>query len=343
MRFRAIKIVFMLMVFILAAQSALAATSEEYYNAGMSLYQKAQYGQSIQYYQAAIQLDPSNWRAYQGMGHSYYRAGNIPEAVKAYDASLKLNPGNAELQKFVDNLKASQPAAATTSATPHEKVKPANKTDQKVRFGLILGGQMCKVNESSTDSSESSSSKLTFKPAFGGCLQIKLSPKFSFCPELLYAMKGDKNTSTSVDDLSDITYEHLQQSNTWVIDDDLNLTYVEFPVLFRFYPTQGHNLNLIFGPSISFLMSAKLKSTTHWTYMLNNEVLNDETTTETDDMKKDYSSADLGFILGAGYEVSQFTFDFRTDIGMSNLIKGTDNSGYTAKNFTIGLFVGYMF
>lgn len=47
------------MVFILAAQSALAATSEEYYNAGMSLYQKAQYGQSIQYYQAAIQLDPS--------------------------------------------------------------------------------------------------------------------------------------------------------------------------------------------------------------------------------------------------------------------------------------------
>ena len=90
-------------------------------------------------------------------------------------------------------------------------------------------------------------------------------------------------------------------------------------------------------------MSAKLKSTTHWTYMLKNEVMYDETTTETDDMKKDYSSADLGLILGAGYEVKHFTFDLRTDIGMSNLIKGTGNSGYTAKNFTLGLFVGYLF
>jgi len=173
MQFRFIKNVFLLGIFVLAAQSASAATSEEYYNAGMSLYQKAQYGQSIQYYQAAVQLDPSNWRAYQGMGHSYYRSGNILEAVKAYDASLKLNPGNTELQKFVDNLKSTQPTLVVApSAASQKKIKPANRTDQKVRFGLILGGQMCKVNENSTDSSESSSSKLTFKPAFGGRLQI---------------------------------------------------------------------------------------------------------------------------------------------------------------------------
>lgn len=56
------------MVFILAAQLALTTTSEEYYNVGMSLCQKAHYGQSIQCYQAAVQLDLSeyyNWITFE--------------------------------------------------------------------------------------------------------------------------------------------------------------------------------------------------------------------------------------------------------------------------------------
>jgi tetratricopeptide (TPR) repeat protein len=341
MRFRFIKNVFLLGIFVLAAQSALAATSEEYYNAGMSLYQKAQYSQSIQYYQAAVQLDPSNWRAYQGMGHSYYRSGNIPEAVKAYDASLKLNPGNTELQKFVDNLKASQPAVPAASAgRPQGKAKSNAKVDQPLRFGIKAGVQMCKIKESMGNSGEeASSSKMVLKPAFGGFLQYKISPKFSFCPELLYVGKGGKTSETTTEDAG---YSDYPETYTEQDDTKYSLSYIELPILLRFYPTSGHDLNLIFGPSVGFLMSANYKETLEEKY--SGSYTEEATVSTSGDVKQYYNSTDFGLVLGAGYEVGSLTFDLRADLGLSNIAKtGSDSSGYTAKNFAMGLFVGYLF
>ncbi|HET9870256.1 MAG TPA: tetratricopeptide repeat protein, partial [bacterium] len=128
-------------LFFLAAFPVLsfAVTAEDYYNAGNQLYQQGKLDQALQYYQAATQLDPNDWQAYQLIGYCYYTQKNNPLALQAMDKSLQINPNNPSLKQFADQLRASTPGApapATSTSSP-SAAKPAAVTDPLfLRLGL---------------------------------------------------------------------------------------------------------------------------------------------------------------------------------------------------------------
>ena len=106
----------LLLLLLLAAIPAGATVpAEDYYNAGIGLFQQKDSDKAIQYFHAAIQEKSDFWQAYQFLGEAYYQASNRTEAVVAIQQSLKLHPNNPELKKFLDMVKANSPWVAVWS------------------------------------------------------------------------------------------------------------------------------------------------------------------------------------------------------------------------------------
>jgi tetratricopeptide (TPR) repeat protein len=99
------QITYWIFILFFIACSLWAATSADYYAAGIQLYRQQQYAKSIQYFRAAVQLDPQNWKAYQVMGQAYYQLGDNTDAVQTMDQSLLINANNPPLRQFRDKLK----------------------------------------------------------------------------------------------------------------------------------------------------------------------------------------------------------------------------------------------
>ncbi len=102
-------------------------------------------------------------------------------------------------------------------------------------------------------------------------------------------------------------------------DVDLNLNYINIPVLFQYMFDNGFRLQA--GPQLGILASAKTKT--------NNTEIN---------VKDNYESIDLGLAVGAGYvsPITGFGLDVRYNIGLSNIHKnGNDlfNRGLQAGVF----------
>jgi tetratricopeptide (TPR) repeat protein len=113
------------------AGSLWAATSADYYAAGIRLYQQRQYAKSIQYLKAAVQLDPQNWKAYQVMGLAYYQLGDRTNSVQMMDQSLQINPNNPGLRQFRDKSNGSSTSAGGDN--------PAVKGGGPFGLGLEIG------------------------------------------------------------------------------------------------------------------------------------------------------------------------------------------------------------
>jgi tetratricopeptide (TPR) repeat protein len=113
------------------AGSLRAATSSDYYAAGIRLYQQRQYAKSIQYFKAATQLDPQNWKAFQVMGQAYYQLGDRTDAVQMMDHSLQINPNNPGLRQFRNKLSGSSTGAGGDN--------PAVKGGGPFGLGLEIG------------------------------------------------------------------------------------------------------------------------------------------------------------------------------------------------------------
>jgi len=60
------------------------------------LYDQKRYAQSIEWYQKALALDPSNVDARTDMGTAYFNSGNPDEALAAYRKSLEIDPHHAQ-------------------------------------------------------------------------------------------------------------------------------------------------------------------------------------------------------------------------------------------------------
>src|ERR1019366_7709513 len=103
------------MVFILSGR-VYAVTSAEYAAAGLQLYNQKNYPQAIQYYSAAISLDPNNAAALQGRANCYYSQGQLPQAISDYQKVYAIAP-SPQLSQFIQALQAkagtNAPAAAT--------------------------------------------------------------------------------------------------------------------------------------------------------------------------------------------------------------------------------------
>jgi tetratricopeptide (TPR) repeat protein len=140
-------------LFFLCAANVLAATANDYYNAGLSCYQQGQYDMAVQYFRAVVESQPYHWQAYQYLGSAYAAKGNYADALNAYQQSLQINPNNPALRRYVDQIRPMVPEAVSTgnanagntAAAPitHAGVDPFWK-EHKVflQVGAFLGTAM---------------------------------------------------------------------------------------------------------------------------------------------------------------------------------------------------------
>lgn len=166
---------------------------------------------------------------------------------------------------------------------------------QHVELGLKAG-----VNFASIQQSNSGYKSKT--GVNGGLLaHIHLNKSWAIQPELVYSEEGAKYTSNNV--------KH-----------DLNLNYLNIPVLLQYMTPSGFRLQT--GPQIGLLLSAK-----------------DEVGDVAIDRKDNLSSTNFSWSFGAGYLLPVgLGFDARYNLGLSN-INDVDNSPKTkASVFQLGIF-----
>ncbi len=115
---------------------ALGATAADYYNAGLQLYNAQNYPQAIQYFNAAVSLDPNNAAALQGRANCYYAQGQYQQALADYQKVQAIQP-NPQLASMIQALKAkvgtTAPAAAGAATAPAAASAPtANSFSQGI-------------------------------------------------------------------------------------------------------------------------------------------------------------------------------------------------------------------
>ena len=126
-------------IFFLATAQALAATAGDYYQAALRYYNQKQYDSAVRYFQAALQMDPKDWQAYQGLSYSYYAQGDRSKALSEADKGLELNPNNPSLKQFADSLRGSAPSLPAPSSSFPKNVSPVIGGGN-FGIGLDLGG-----------------------------------------------------------------------------------------------------------------------------------------------------------------------------------------------------------
>ena len=83
-----------------------AQAAPNYLSTGYSLFQQRQYAQAIQYFNAAIQQNPSDYRPYYYAGYAYYNTGNAKNAA-LYFAIANAKQPNASIKAYADRVKSS--------------------------------------------------------------------------------------------------------------------------------------------------------------------------------------------------------------------------------------------
>src|ERR1700677_2704757 len=106
---------FTIMTFLLfLAVGVQAQTSHAYYHAGLKLYLAKDYDRAVQYFGAAIKVDPQNAAAYQGRGNCYYAKTDYADALQDYRQVQQLSP-SPQVNQFIDRIQAKMGAASSSS------------------------------------------------------------------------------------------------------------------------------------------------------------------------------------------------------------------------------------
>jgi opacity protein-like surface antigen len=168
---------------------------------------------------------------------------------------------------------------------------------QDVKFGVKGGLNVATL----TGDIDDVSSKVGFH--IGGFAEIKVSDKFAVQPELLFSTQGAKSDG----------------------DGKLNLSYINIPVMAKFYVADAFSLEA--GPQIGFLTTAKA----------------DGGSVEVD-IKDEMKSVDFGLNFGAGYDFTEnLSAGLRYNLGLSNTFKTEAGEDFKAKNSVFSLSLGYKF
>ena len=158
----------------------------------------------------------------------------------------------------------------------------------------MVGGTLATLTGKGLDDN-----KMKFGLAVGAELGYAISSNNDLTAGLLYSMQG-----TASDDS----------------DDNLNMDYLNIPILFNYYVAPG--LAIKAGVQPGFLLSSK------W---------GDE------DMKDYNETFDLSIPLGLSYEFSDFVIDARYNLGITDVAKSGKGHHWEskAKNSVIMLTLGY--
>lgn len=178
----------------------------------------------------------------------------------------------------------------------------AQKKDVNVRFG-IKGGLNIATLAGDVDNA---SPKIGVH--VGGLAEIKLTKKFSIQPEILLSLQGTKDQ-----------YSESSPGYSYNSENKVNLTYLNFPVMAKFYVIP--NLSLEAGPQLGILVGAKREYT-----QTENDGGDVTVVSRTADVKGGLKTAEAGFNLGASYYFNDNIFlQARFCIGLSSI---DNNGGY---------------
>jgi len=201
---------------------------------------------------------------------------------------------------------------------------------QDLKFGIKAGANL------STLTGDAVADDVKMKAGFnaGGFVEIKFTDKLALQPELLFSLQGAKTTDRFDDGAGNITRDESK----------VNLSYLNVPVMLKFYPVQSFFLEG--GPQVGFLVSAKSKDETTENFT-DGTVLNSSAET---DIKDNLKTVDFAFNLGLGYDFTQsLSLNARYSIGLTNVYDAPDYLGVfgitdlDAKNSVISLNLGYKF
>ena len=93
-------------------------------NRGHAYVNSGDYDQAIKDFGAAIQLEPTDYRAYSNRGAAHYKNAEYDEALKDYDSALKLAPSDA----------ATLNNRASLYAMKHEYIKAIQDFDKAINL-----------------------------------------------------------------------------------------------------------------------------------------------------------------------------------------------------------------
>ena len=115
--------------------------------------------------------------------------------------------------------------------------------------------------------------------------------------------------------------------------------YVQVPILFgvNFSVADNFSINVKAGPYFAYGISGKIED-----HEVTTSVIGKIDTTTSTNYFDLHEGFDLGLRAGAGIEFSKFTLGFFMDYGLLNTLKDVTGS-ISAKNFSLGLNVGYKF
>jgi len=149
----------------------------------------------------------------------------------------------------------------------------------------------------------------------GGFTKMELSDNFYLQPELLYMQQElEKNN---------FTFSGITGSG------NLKISYLIAPLLFKYYPL--NDLFIESGPQIGLLLSAK-------------GVAKYEGNTYNLDFKDNFKKIDLGFNVGAGYDLSEkIAINIRYNVGVTKMANSEYIANFYNRNSFISLSAGYAF
>lgn len=192
---------------------------------------------------------------------------------------------------------------------------------QTVKFGVKGGVNLANL----TGDVQDASMKVGFHA--GGLAEIKIAENFAIQPELQFSLEGSKTTDRN----SGTGFSRTSE-------DDLSLTYVNLPVMFKYYILTD-KLSLEAGPQVGFLASAKRKFDT--TTNTGGTIVR---TSGSDDVKDQFNSVNFGFNAGAGYNFTEHIFtSIRYNLGLADISKNDSNNNSKINNVVVQFSLGYKF
>jgi len=197
-----------------------------YYNAGNSFYAQKNYDQAIRYYQAAAQMNPQLWQAYQGEGNCYYAKGDKASALTNYQKALSINPSNPQLSSFTQTLQAqvgSNPQMPTNSGPVAQRTSPsAISNAPKFELDVLAGGSFVVSAPSLSAGSSGVSTGVSggYGIGLGGGIggYYPIGPNFAIGGNVAYyTYSANYSSNYSFGSISEGTTETVNQSNIEIL------------------------------------------------------------------------------------------------------------------------------
>ncbi len=129
---------FLFILMLLAGSRVYAATAKEYCDAGLRLYASNNYQQAIQYFDAAIKMEPSNAQALLGRANCFNSMKKYHYALSDYQKVQALQPQDTQVKQFVKELqtKIDESPREITWRKPSEGLAESIRTQKPILYDM---------------------------------------------------------------------------------------------------------------------------------------------------------------------------------------------------------------